>query len=99
MPTPITGQAVATGLGNPIPLSTKQITCAAFTIYAPVGNSAVVYIGPSNVTQTTGYAIDPGGQFTYTRNTQQSDSRYELEPSDLFMCGTSSDRLTWLASP
>jgi hypothetical protein len=98
MPILLTGQAVCTGVNNAIPLSSTPIQAQAFTIKAPLTNSAKVAIGTSTVTLTTGHLLDPGETFTYQRNTQ-GPTKYELEPSDFYVAGSLNDLVSWLASP
>jgi hypothetical protein len=99
MPQPLTGQAVATGASNAVPVVPSPVPCTAFTIKAPLSNLAGVFIGPASVTSSTGYQLDPGDVFQYERLSQNGQPSYELKPSDFFVAGNSGDRVTWLASP
>jgi hypothetical protein len=97
MAAPATGQVtLAAGAKT---LSSAQVNCVAFTIKAPATNAKTAYYGASTVTTSTGMALDPGESVTYQRNFQNGNPAYPLGPSDIYVCGTSGDVLTWFASP
>lgn len=99
MPAPLTGLAVGTSMNAVVPLSATGVQCSVFVIRAPLTNSATVFIGGKTVSNSTGYPLDPGSEFTYDRNTQQTDARRELTVSDFYMTGNANDVVGWFASP
>lgn len=94
-----TGQAVAAGPSSPVALSATALTSNGFIIKAPASNAATVYIGTASVTSTTGFPLDPGGEFVYINNTQNSESgRFDGRLSDLYVVGTANDLVGWFLS-
>lgn len=99
MASPPTGQAIGTGLTTAVPLAAANVQCQAFTLKASATNTGSVYVGGSTVTNTSGFELAPGESFTYIRTVQQGGPVFQLEPSDLFMAGSTGNKVTWLASP
>lgn len=102
MPTPITGQAVVTGLASPVAVSTVLLPEAkAYQLKAPASNANPVFVGPANVTSTTGFQLDPGDAIEYQFTNMSGVSVFALAVSDYYVVGTaaSGDKVTWLASP
>ena len=99
MAAPLTGQATCTGVNNAVAVSPTQVKTQAFSIKAPLTNSTAVWIGPSTVTSATGYQLDPGTEFTYTRSSYQGQGAYPLQPSDIFVAGASNQIVTWFGTP
>lgn len=97
MASPISGQVSVSGTAAP--LSSTPLTVAAFTIKAPLANSATIYIGPAGVTTGTGYGLDPGDTFEYERSSQNGQVTYQIGPNDVYVVGSGGDKATWLASP
>ncbi|MDE2102255.1 MAG: hypothetical protein KGL39_33730 [Patescibacteria group bacterium] len=96
---PLTGQVAVSGTAQQIDPNQTASKCRAFTIYAPKGNSAGVFIGASGITSSTGHQLDPGQSFTYERRSDNAQPFYQLRPSDFWVVGTSPDKVSWLASP
>lgn len=96
MPAPLTGQVALSGTAQQLATTTTQ-NVKAFTLKAASSNLQPAYLGAAGVTTSTGYRLDPGEEFEYER--QLGGTLYELAPSDIYVVGTSGDRVSWFASP
>lgn len=102
MATPLTGQAIVTGLASPVPLSATPFPeTKAYQIKAPASNGHPIWIGSATVTSTTGHQLDPGDSFEYQFTNLSGMGTFALAVSDYYVVGTaaSGDKATWLASP
>lgn len=94
---PLHGQ-VAVG-ASALPLSAAPLTVKSWVLKAPSSNAAAAYIGAAGVTVNNGHQMDPGDVFEYEIRYFQGEPFYPLQPSDIFVVGTSGDKVSWLASP
>jgi hypothetical protein len=85
--------------GSAQALSATPVACSAWVLKAPLSNANPIYIGPSTITTSTGYQLDPGDEFQYERNAQAASPVYQLSPQDIYVVGTSPDKAVWFASP
>lgn len=97
MAAPLYGQLTMNGSAQR--LSNPTVEISAFTIKAPSTNTLPVYIGDASVTTSTGHVLAPGDEFQYERLQQNGLPVYQLRPSDFYVVGTASDKVSWLASP
>jgi hypothetical protein len=97
MPSPVTGQVQVSA--TPQALATTHIEATAWVLKAPSTNAGPVYVGAAAVTAGTGHQYDPGDSFEYERSSQNGAPKYQISPDDIYVVGTSGDRVTWFASP
>lgn len=97
MPSPLYGQITVSGSAQQLTNVVKEMT--AYTIKASSTNSSPVYLGDANVTTGNGFVLNPGDQFDYERLSQNGQPNYSLKPSDFYVVGTASDKVSWLGSP
>lgn len=91
------GQIAVTG--SPQPLSAAPVACTAWILKAPASNVNAVMYGSASVTTTNGQYLDPGESFTYELGTRNGANTYQIRPSDVYVVGSGSDRISWAASP
>lgn len=94
---PLYGQLTVSGSAQR--LAQPSVEVSAFTIKAPTTNTNLVYIGDASVTTSNGHILAPGDEFQYERLQQNGQPTYQLRPSDFYVVGTASDKVSWLASP
>jgi hypothetical protein len=91
---PVSGQITVSGTAQQ--LSATAVGGSALLLKAPASNANAVYIGPSTVTTSTGFPLDPGEDFTIEHRSQNGLPKYETTAADLYVVGTASDKLGWI---
>jgi hypothetical protein len=78
-------------------LTTSRLETDDWSVRALSTNVGNVAIGPSGVTTSTGYLLEPGDEFSFGSIIAAGHPVYDLRPDELYVVGTSGDKVTWLA--
>lgn len=91
----VTGQLTITGSAQA--LTTTPLEADYICLKMHRDNLDTVRVGLTGVTLTTGYFVDPGDEFEVDNETRSGETSYDLQPHQVFVVGTSGDKLSWLA--
>lgn len=86
--TVVTGQETVTVAAVQFNSGTSKVPKGKVLVKALADNSGVVYVGPSDVETTTGFALSPG-------DSQEFDIS---NVNKLYHIGTLNDKLTWMCN-
>lgn len=91
-----TGQVAVSGVAAP--LSATAIECRSFILKNPTTNTNPIYFGDSTVTLTTGFPLAPGHEFAFEVVNKSGEARYDIQPQDVYVVGTSGDKAAWVSA-
>lgn len=83
--------------GSAVQLTSTPYEASMILLRSHRSNLGLIYIGPSGITNLTGYeAMAPGESFTIENSTRITDSFLDIQPHMVYVVGNSGDHVGWL---